>query len=93
MIALTKCWTRLINILVHRFKQKQDRLTSAKHFYHLKEENYKEVEDDLLNSYGLLGCNNFLKIHFSFSLAFFPENVKAVNDEHGERFNQDVSTI
>ena len=35
-----------------------------------------------------------LKIHFSFlHLDFFPLNCGDVNDEHGERFHQDVSVM
>ena len=32
-----------------------------------------------------------LKIHFLLShLNFFPQNLAAVSDEHGERFHQDI---
>jgi hypothetical protein len=35
-----------------------------------------------------------LKLHVLHSnLDFFPDNVQAVSDEHGERFCQDVSQI
>lgn len=35
-----------------------------------------------------------LKIHFLHShLDFFPENLGAVSDEHGERFHQEMKTI
>ncbi|UYV73962.1 hypothetical protein LAZ67_11001610 [Cordylochernes scorpioides] len=35
-----------------------------------------------------------LKIHFLHShLDFFPENLGAVSDEHGERFHQDISSM
>jgi hypothetical protein len=35
-----------------------------------------------------------LKVHFLDShLNFFPENLGAVNNEHGERFSQDISTV
>jgi hypothetical protein len=34
------------------------------------------------------------KIHFLHShLNFFPPNLVAVSDEHGERFHQDISTM
>jgi len=46
---------------------------------------------DLLTSYKDMGCNMILKIHFLEShLDFFPENLGEVNDEHGERFHQDI---
>ena len=38
--------------------------------------------------------NMSLKIHMMHShLDFFPENMEAVNDEHGERFYQEIATI
>jgi len=41
-----------------------------------------------------MGCNMSLKIHFLDShLDFFPDNLGAVTDEHGERFHQDISTL
>lgn len=56
-----------------------------------KAENYKDLVDELLSSYKALGCNMSLKIHFLHShLDFFPENMGAVSDEHGERFHQDI---
>ena len=45
-------------------------------------------------SYKKLGCNMSLKIHFLDShLDFFPENLGAVSDEHGERFHQQISAM
>ncbi|UYV68272.1 KDM2A [Cordylochernes scorpioides] len=41
-----------------------------------------------------LGCNMSLKIHFLHShLDFFPDNLSAVSDEHGERFHQAISSM
>ena len=35
-----------------------------------------------------------LKVHFiDCHLDFFPENLRTVSDEHGERFHQDISTM
>jgi len=35
-----------------------------------------------------------LKVHFIDShLDFFPENLRTVSNEHGERFHQDISTM
>ena len=56
-----------------------------------KAANYKDVVQDLLTSYKALECNmsqknNFLEFHFD----FFAENLGEVNDEHGERFHQDI---
>ncbi|UYV78169.1 hypothetical protein LAZ67_16000358 [Cordylochernes scorpioides] len=59
----------------------------------LKAENYSNLVNELLLSYKTLGCNMSLKIHFLHShLDFFPDNLGAVSDEHGERFHQDISS-
>jgi hypothetical protein len=56
-----------------------------------KAENYHEIVSDLLMAYKAMGCNMSLKIHFLDShLDFFPENLGAVSDEHGERFHQAI---
>jgi len=57
-----------------------------------KAANYKDVVQDLLTSYKAMGCNMSPKIHFLESHLdfFFPENLGEVNDEHGERFHQDI---
>lgn len=55
---------------------------------------YKTIVKELLENYKALGCNMSLKIHFLHShLDFFPPNLGAVSDEHGERFHQDIFTI
>ena len=57
-------------------------------------ENYSAIVKELLASYRNLGCNMSLKIHFLDShLDFFPENLGAVSDEHGERFHQDILSM
>jgi hypothetical protein len=54
-----------------------------------KAQNYKELVNNLLQSYQKLGCNVSLKIHFPHShLDFFSEKCGAVSDKHGERFHQ-----
>ncbi|UYV64310.1 hypothetical protein LAZ67_3000253 [Cordylochernes scorpioides] len=60
----------------------------------VKVENYRDIVNDLLLSYKALGFNMSLKIHFLRShLDFFPDNLGAVSDEHGERFHQDISSM
>jgi len=55
-------------------------------------QNYKELVSNLLQSYQKLRFNMSLKIHFLHShLDIFPENCGAVSDEHGGRFDQDIS--
>ena len=57
-----------------------------------KAPNYREIVGELLQSYQNMGSNMSLKIHFLGShLDFFPDSLGAVNDEHGERFHQDIS--
>jgi hypothetical protein len=44
--------------------------------------------------YKAMGCNMSLKVHFLDShLDFFPENLGAISDEHGERFCKDISNM
>jgi hypothetical protein len=41
-----------------------------------------------------MGCNTSLKVHLlDYHLDFFPENLGAVSDEHGERFHQDIPNM
>ena len=51
--------------------------------------------EKLLKSYEDMGCRmSSLKIHFLHShLNFFPPNLRAVSDEHGERFHQDIKKM
>jgi hypothetical protein len=54
-----------------------------------KAENYHEIVSDLFTAYKPMGCNMSLKVYFLGShLDFFPENLGAVSDEHGERFHR-----
>ena len=55
---------------------------------------YQACIEKLLKAYEDMGCRMSLKIHFLHShLKFFPPNLEAVNDEHGERFHQDISKM
>jgi hypothetical protein len=59
-----------------------------------KADNYQEIVESLLQSYEAMGCNMSLKIQFLHSyLDFFPQNLGVVNDEHGERFHQDIAVM
>ena len=59
-----------------------------------KAEIFRELVQDLMNSYEQLGCNMPLKTYFLFShLDLFPLNCGAVSNEHGERFHQDISMM
>ena len=49
---------------------------------------YQACIEKLLKSYEDMGCRKSLKIHFLLShLNLFPSNLRAVSDEHGERFH------
>jgi len=49
-----------------------------------KAANFKELVQDLMDSYEQLGCNMLLEMHFVFSLLnFFPLKFDAVSDEQG----------
>jgi hypothetical protein len=59
-----------------------------------KTENYRDMMADLVKSYKSMGCNMSLKVHFLDShIDCFPENLGAVSDEQGERFQQDISNM
>ena len=57
-------------------------------------ENYKDIVSNLLQKYKAMGCRMSLKLHFLHThLDFFPPKLGDVNDEHGERFHQDISIM
>ena len=59
-----------------------------------KAENYRQLVQELLDSYQRLGCRMSLKIHFLHSHSeYSPENLEAVSDGQGERFHQDIQKI
>ena len=56
--------------------------------------NYIQLVNILFAAYKDMKRNMSLKIHFLHShLDFFPANLGAVSDEHGERFHQDIATM
>lgn len=59
-----------------------------------RSDNYRELISEMIENYKIMGCKMSLKIHFLHShLDFFPENLGAVSDEHGERFHQDIAEM
>ena len=55
---------------------------------------YQACIEKLLKSYEDMGCRMSLKIHFLHShLNFFPPNLGAVCDEHGESFHRDITKM
>ena len=59
-----------------------------------KAENYKDIEQKLLDNFQALGINMSIKVHFLHSrLDRFPENLGDVSDKQGERFHQDIKVM
>ncbi|GBN15807.1 hypothetical protein AVEN_171056-1 [Araneus ventricosus] len=57
-----------------------------------KAENYEDLVGDMVKCFRVIGCNMSLKLHVLGShLNFFPQNLSAISDEHGQRFHQDIS--
>ena len=55
---------------------------------------YQTCIEKLLKSHEDMGCRMSLKVHFLHSyLNFFPPNIGAVSDEHGERFHPDITKM
>ncbi|GBM57927.1 hypothetical protein AVEN_206000-1 [Araneus ventricosus] len=56
-----------------------------------KAENYEDLVGDMVKCFRVIGCNMSLKLHvFDSHPNFFPQNLGAISDEHGERFHQDI---
>ena len=54
-----------------------------------KNENYKQLVDNMLTSFHSLGARMSVKVHILFShLEKFPENPVNVSEEQGERFHR-----
>lgn len=57
-------------------------------------DNFVEIVREMINSFKDFGVNMSLKIHFLHNhLDFFPPNLGAVSDEHGERFHQEIKQL
>ena len=56
--------------------------------------NYIEILGNMIKAFRCVSNRMNLKLHFLHShLAFFPENLGAVNDEHRWRFYQDIEFV
>lgn len=56
--------------------------------------NYRQLVERMLEDFANIGAHLSLKLHFLKShLSFFPDNMGAYSDEHGERFHQDISDM
>lgn len=59
-----------------------------------KEENYPQLTQHLLQNCQKLGWQMLLKIDLLYShLKFFPENLGAISDEQGEKFNHGIAKV
>ena len=59
-----------------------------------KDDDFRDLIEELLQSYKDLGCRMSIKLHYLTShLEFFRPNLGAVSDEHGERFHQDIQQM
>jgi hypothetical protein len=59
-----------------------------------KSDNYDYLVNNLIIRLGEMGCHMSIKLHYLFShLDFFPPNLGAVSEEHGERFHQDIKEM
>ena len=59
-----------------------------------KAENHHQLIQNMLKSFERMGCRMSLKMHFLRShLDFFPANLRAVSDEHGKCFHQQISIM
>ncbi|KAJ8665412.1 hypothetical protein QAD02_007074 [Eretmocerus hayati] len=59
-----------------------------------KSDDYKELYEILFNNFRKIKVNMSLRIHMlDCHLDFFPVNLGAVSDEHGEKFYQDIAVL
>ena len=59
-----------------------------------KDNNYKDIVDELLLSLRGLGCRISIKLHYLHShLDKFPDNLGDVSEEQGERYHQDIKVM
>ncbi|GBM76072.1 hypothetical protein AVEN_242321-1 [Araneus ventricosus] len=63
------------------------------HFLRNKEaENYEDLVGYMVKCFRVISCNMSLKLHVLDShLNFFPQNLGAISDAHGERFHKYMS--
>jgi hypothetical protein len=59
-----------------------------------KDPQYKQIAETMLEKLQALGCNMSFKLHFLYChLDYFPQNLGALREEHGERFHQDIKEM
>ena len=59
-----------------------------------KSRNYKHLVNTMLQNFQKIKVNTSLKVRILHShLDFFPENLRAVSDEHGERCHQGIAVL
>jgi hypothetical protein len=66
----------------------------ANFFGNYKYPNYKQIVEKMLEKFIELGCALSLKVDFlNVQPDYIPENLGAVSEEQGERFNQDIQEM
>ncbi|GBM42013.1 hypothetical protein AVEN_3249-1 [Araneus ventricosus] len=58
-----------------------------------KDPNYKSIVEEMIKNFKILGCSKSLKVHFLDLHLSFPENLRAVCEEQGEIFHQDIKEM
>lgn len=59
-----------------------------------KAENYRELVYAMIEAFRAMGARMSSKLHFFHAhFDFFPDNLGALSDEHGERFHQEIAAI
>lgn len=59
-----------------------------------KQENYKQLVDNMMEHYHHLGCRMSIKMHYLHShIDFFKPNLGDDSEEHVERFHQDIKVM
>ena len=60
----------------------------------IKDPDYKKIVGRMLKAFQAVDCLMSLKVHFLHShIDYFPENLGAVSEEHGERFHQNIKDM
>jgi hypothetical protein len=59
-----------------------------------KAHNYTQIVEDMLFHYNRLGCNMSVNVYYLHShLDLFPEKLRDLSEEEGDRFHQDMKTM
>ena len=80
--------------LEERIAQESFRMAVQWFLGNKRSENYKELIDNLIQNYRILGCRISIKMHYLFfHIDFFRPNLGDVSEEHSERFHEDIQLM